>query len=261
MLDNTVWHLVTTEMGALGEQAARRVAMPIFEDSEKFAAWAAQTRSCVLVLGDPSSAIHQRVAALQPFAGAQAHIGSVTPLLAMLMGVEVERAHPLLLLQGYSNLDKHRSIAMMVGRTLVTTGGTPLTEQDRTFRPLEVGTVLTPDATWGSPVSLDSNAAVMVERPSPYTAAVSPITELQLLRDWVGHEALPKLLTESGVVATSLPVSIPLGDTGQTLRERATASDHIGADARIAARGTELLNRSYARPVKSMEVVDEEFED
>jgi len=44
VLDNAVWHLVVTHSEPLGEQAARKVALPIYRDSTSFAAWAEQVR-------------------------------------------------------------------------------------------------------------------------------------------------------------------------------------------------------------------------
>jgi len=111
---------------------------------------------------------------------------------------------------------------MMAGRMITTSGGLELLAQDRSFREMRVGTVVAPDGTWGTPVPIDSQAAVMVERPAPWTAAVSPATETQHLRDWVMREALPLLVTGSREVATALPVTVELGDDGRTLRERIT---------------------------------------
>lgn len=260
VLDNTVWHLVTEEAGALDERAARCVAMPIFEEAGKFAAWAARVKPQVPALGDETGTIYERVRALQPFVD-EGRVSSMSPMLEALMSVEAERAHPLSLLQGYSNLDKHRAIATTVGRMTVTIEGLPFFAQDRSFRQMQVGDAVSPDGTWGTPVPMESQAAVMVERPAPWTAAVSPATETQALRDWVRHEALPRLVTGSSEVSTALPVTIELGDDGRTQRERITDPHRPSAFARMSAVNAERLAQAEARPPQFIDVVDEEFED
>lgn len=260
MLDNTVWHLVVEQAGPLDEQAARAVAMPTYAEAEKFAEWAGRIRRRVPELGQGTSMIHQRIEALQPFAD-EARVASIGPVLAALMGVEAEQVHPLLLLQSYSNLDKHRAIAIMVGRTMVTTGGLPFLVQDRSFRHISVGTAIAPDGTWGTPVPIESSAAVMVERPAPWTAAVSPATEAQRLRDWVRDEALPRLITGSSKVETPLPLTVELGDDGRTLRERIADPDRDGALERLAPINAARFAHAATRPLKFPVVVDEEFDD
>jgi hypothetical protein len=260
VLDNTVWHLVTEQMGALDGRAARAVAMPIYDEPKKFSDWAKDIRNRVPELGRESSATHQRVKSLQPFAD-DARVSSLSPLLAILMGVEAEHVHPLLLLQAYSNLDKHRAIPLMVGRMIATTVGVPFPEQDRRFREMEVGTVVAPDGTWGTAVPIESQAAVMVERPEPWVAAVSPATETKLLRDWVRHQALPRLLTGSSDVVTPLPVTVELGDDGRSLRERIAIPGRPSADERVATINAQRFVESETAELRYPITVEEEFED
>ena len=259
-LDNVVWHLVTERMGPLDDEAARDVAMPIYEDSEKFAGWARRVSRRVPELGQETSTTHQRVRALQPFADG-GRIPSVSPVLAAMMDVEAEDVHPLLLLQGYSNADKHRAVALMVGRMITTTATTPFLAQDRRFRTMGAGSVVAPDGQWGTPVPVESQAAVMVERPAPWSAAVSPATEVEYLRDWVRHEALPRLVTGSSDVATALPVAIDLGDTGDPMRERIAQPIRPSAQERHGAINSERFIQAMTRPLSFPEVVDTEFDD
>jgi len=259
VLDNTVWYLVTEQMGALDDQAARAVAMPIYEESPKFAEWAKKIRTRVPALGQETSAAHQRVKSLQPFANG-ARIASVSATLAAMMDVEAEHVHPLLLLQAYSNLDKHRAIAVMVGRMMTNSAGLPMLAQDRSFRHMGVGTVLA-EGSWGTPVPIESSAAVMVERPAPWAAAVSPATETQLLHDWVRQEALPRLVTGSSEVATALPVTVELGDDGRTMGERITKPRRSSAQDRLDAINAQRFLEAMTKPVKFPAVVDQEFED
>jgi hypothetical protein len=259
VLDNTVWHLVTEAVGVVDDRAARDVAMPICAEAPAFDAWAKKVRARVPELGEETRATHQRVRSLQPFAS-EARIASISPMLVALMGAQAEKVHPLLLLQAYSNLDKHRSIALMVGRTMSTEGRSPFFVQDRSFRQLGVGSVLA-EGVWGTPVPVESQAAVMVERPAPWAAAVSPAKETELLRDWVRREALPRLVTGSSEVTTSLPVTVELGDDGRTLPERIADVSRPSGRERLASINGKRFEEAMTAPVKFPPVVDEEFED
>lgn len=259
-LDNTVWYLVEQEMGVIDEQPGRLVAMPIFDSVELFDKWAARRRPSLPALGDASSQTHQRVRALQPFCDDTA-VPSVSKRLAAMIGIESEHAHPLSLLQGYSNLDKHREIRMSVNRTIITRGDLPLDLQDRSFRELTAGVAVSPDGDWGSPVPTDTSAAVMVRRPEPWTAVVSPALELQALRGWVRNVALPQLLTGSQEVSEAIPVTIELGDDGRTLRERIEQPTRPSAHTRTFEANQTRLAEALTRPVQWPTVVDVDFED
>lgn len=260
ILDNVVWHLVTEEMGTLDDRVARSVAMPIYEDPEKFAGWARRLRSQIPPLGLDERPTHQRIRALQPFADSSL-VPSVSPVLAAMMGVEVEEVPPLMLLQAYSNADKHRAIALMVGRTVFTKTGEPYLRQDRAFREIGVGARVGADGTWGTPTPIESHAAVMVERPAPWSAAVSPAMETTYLRDWVRNRALPWLVTGAEQVEVELPVTIDLDDTGQSLRTRIESLDRPSGQERTAELHARRFAEASARPWQFPEVVDEEFDD
>ncbi|MFD7026123.1 hypothetical protein [Promicromonospora sukumoe] len=259
-LDNVVWHLVTSQSGEIADRAALSVALPIHDDVERFENWASRVRRQVPELAQETSTTYQRVRALQPFVDS-ARIPSIPPALAALVGVEVEEVHPLLLLQAYSNLDKHRAIALMVGRMMITPLGVSYPAQDRFFREMGPGSTVGPDGKWGTPVPIESNAAVMVERPAPWAAAVSPAAEVMRLRDWVCHEALPYLVTGSREATPPVPVTIELGDDGRTLRERISVPSRASGFERTSAINAELLAAAGTKPWKFPLVVKEEFED
>lgn len=259
VLDNVVWHLVSEQSAALDDKAAKAVAMPIHEDPERFTAWAKEIRRRVPVLGEDTSTTYLRIKELQPFADS-ARVPSLGPLLAMLTDVMSEDVHPLLLLQAYSNADKHRAITMTVGRAMLTTSGTPFLAQDRSLRGVGVGTVLG-EGSWGTPLAFESSAAVVVERPAPWSAAVSPTTEAQHLCDWVAQRALPLLITGSADVTTAVPVAISLEDDGRTLHDRIAAPDRPGARDRLAASSAERYAHAMSQPPSFPEVVSEEFDD
>lgn len=261
VLDNVVWHLVCEQTATpLDDRVARDVAMPIYDDVDKFADWTKRVGRRVPELGKEDSDTYQRVRALQPFVD-KARIASMSPTLAVLTDVEPEMVHPLLLLQAYSNLDKHRAISVMVGRMMTTASGIPFMEQDRSFREMGVGAVVSPDGTWGTPVPVESHAAVMVERPAPWSAAVSPATEMRHLRDWVREQALPWLVTGAVDVASPVPVTIPLDDDGRTLHERIAKPDRESGLERITAVNAQRFTQAMLRPPKFPPVVDTEFDD
>ena len=258
-LDNVVWHLVTSRSGPIDDRAALSVALPIHGEAARFATWASKVRRQVPELGQEGSTTYQRVKALQPFIDS-ARVPSEDATLAALMGVELEEVHPLLLLQAYSNLDKHRAIALMVGRMMVTPLGFPFPAQDRFFREMGPGSAVGPDGVWGTPVPIESNAAVMVERPAPWAAAVSPATEVMRLRDWVRHDALPYLVTGTREATPPVPVTVELSDDGRTMRERISAPNRTSGFERSSALIAERITAAEARPLKFAPVVNEEFD-
>lgn len=89
--------------------------------------------------------------------------------MALLIGEKVEDAHPLRLLQEYSNADKHRAIRVAVARTTSSRQNEPFLAQDRGFKELQVGD-LVGRTTWGKIVVMDCRTAAFVERPEPFSA-------------------------------------------------------------------------------------------
>jgi len=113
-IDNTVFYLVTAARGAdLPADQARKVATPIYQSATQLANWVqrtAQGRDAIPEF-DSTPDLYQRIESLQPYASS-ATVASLSDRLALYQGVQPEKVHPLLLLQGYSNEDKHRAIRM-----------------------------------------------------------------------------------------------------------------------------------------------------
>lgn len=263
VLDNVVWGLLVAHSGEPDERVARKIAMPIYEDEPAFMAWSRGLRSKAPYLARPGQALYERVRSLQPFVD-PSRIPSLRPSLAYLTGQRSEEAHPLTLLQGYSNSDKHRTIRPTIDRTMVTSLHTPFLAQDRSFRQLRVGSEIGERAPWGEPQVAETNPAVMIERPTPHSAFVSPTTEAARLREWVADFAVPHLVTGSAPASPGLPATIDLTDSGLSLRDRIQAGGHEDARARMAPlqheRFLAAMREADENPVVP-EVVDEEWTD
>lgn len=259
VLDNAVWHLVLAHGGALDPKAAKAVSMPIHSDGTKFSSWANDAGRRVPALGTLGSPVRERIAQLQPF-NDPSRVSSLSTALASLMEVDGEQVHPLELLQAYSNGDKHRSIRVMAARAIITRHDEPYLPQDRSFRPIAAGMVLA-EGIWGTPVPLESSAAVVVERPEPWTAAVAPATEIRDLRDWVRGVALPVLLTGATPPPSELPEAIALDDDGRTLRDRIETADRVPSRSRLQELAAQRLGEAYTAPWAFPPAIEEEFPD
>ncbi|GAA3704266.1 hypothetical protein GCM10023081_45710 [Arthrobacter ginkgonis] len=252
-LDNMVWHLVEAEHGPLEGRAALLVAMPITETPEAFERWCkARTKAGLAVFGG-DSALATRLHTLQPFADRQ-QVPSVGATLASVMGIEVETAHPLQLLQAYSNADKHRAVRIAVARTISNHSSSPLLSQDLAHRELRVSEVLA-RATWGTPVLMETNTAAMVQRPEPWAAWVNPAKELTAMRRYVAQVAVPVLLTGLEL-PSGLPPEIDLGDSKAAIRERLEAGGYDDADIRLTALVQERFRMAMDRDWAFPDVVD-----
>lgn len=192
-IDNVVWYLVIQAQGPV-TKAANKVALPIHDDQTKYDAWQRDRFSAGLTAFGVGTQLNSRIHALQPFVDQGSGIPSSSSQFAALTGTHVEAANPLKLLQGYSNDDKHRAIRVAVPRT---SGGQAVSEPggaDRAFVELRVGDIVS-EGNWGEPVLLEQTSAVMIQRPSPYGALVSPANEISRLVTYVAHEAVPRLVT------------------------------------------------------------------
>lgn len=250
-LDNVVFHLVTEARGqALPEDDARQVALPIYEQQTQFVDWAKRTVRKVPELGDPTSTLYQRIESLQPYVSA-ADIPSISATLAVLMDIKPQNVHALLLLQGYSNEDKHRSVRLAFTRSVIQRSDQPFFTADRTMQPIEAGDVLS-SVREGEPVLLELNPALLVERPE--TAAwVSPGAELARLHAYVAHVAIPTLLTGSAPASPPLPESIDLSDNGQTMAERIDAGGPIDSHSRLQPEMEGALLENLRRPPAALQ--------
>ncbi|MDR1189385.1 MAG: hypothetical protein LBK95_18360 [Bifidobacteriaceae bacterium] len=249
-LDNTVFHLVEQEQGPLSEALARRVAMRIDHDEAAFAKWLGSNDKAGLPALGHKSPLAARMRALQPFASSET-VPAMPESLAALMGVKVDRVHPLLLLKGYSNADKHRAIRAAAARAVVQRDDQPFSESDRTMRPVQAGDVLsvTPK---GVLVGVDTQASVHVRRPGG-TAWVAPSSELDRLRSYVAG-AVPKLLSGDGG-QRAFPPKIDLTDNGQTDRERIESASWDSAVERMKPISHQAFAEAQAAPVAVPRIV------
>lgn len=244
-IENTLFHLVSASRGEeLPETQARAIEMPIYEDPSDLEKWQkARTKRGVAELGTESN-LGQRIAKLQPYADPAA-VHSHSTLYGALTGVEPETAHPMLLLQKYSNEDKHRAIRMAAARTLVQNWAEPFFTSDRSMRPLEVGDVLATTQR-GVVVPVDLTSAVLVQRPES-AAWVSPVRELDHLRRHVADIVIPTLVTGSARTR-SVPPKIDLTDTGQEASARIRSGSWEPASQRLDRISAAALDEAIARP-------------
>ncbi|QKE85151.1 hypothetical protein [Arthrobacter sp. NEB 688] len=237
-LDNVLWYIVSLEHEEISDSVARRVAMPIHRDAHSLSRWLKARVEDGLHVFREDGPVAKRLRELQPFATTPARIPSNNPTLAAMLGCEVEDAHPLLLLQGYSNDDKHRAIRIAVERERG--GPTDQSPSDQGwFRELKVGDVVS-TTRWGEPLVYESSAAALVERPSPYSALVAPATEVALLHGWVATVAVPYLVQGTPHL-TGLPYQVELSDSAGSNRDRLLAGGGVSALERLRKLTTDRL--------------------
>lgn len=217
-IDNVVFYLVEQARGsALPPGQAVKVKMPIVQSASDLADWTNRTSRQVPELGSNTD-LHSRIESLQPYRS-PAVVTSLPIELATVMGVsDLNGVHPLLLLQGYSNEDKHRIIRPALWRAVVTRDDRPFTAQNLQWREVQVGDVVSSGVQEGNPVEVESRTAVFVQRPDGQVW-VGPGSELSQIHDFVADILIPTLVT--GAPATpALPRQIDLSDTGETDEHR-----------------------------------------
>lgn len=245
-LDNAVWYLVALEHGQVTDRQSRQVAMPIYEDRQKYADWVAGRERAGLACYADGSVLGGRIRSLQPFVDDVERVESMGEVLSALTGTGRETVHPLRLLQAYSNGDKHRAVRVAASRGFKTTSGTPIWEQERHQRDFQVGDVLG-TGKMGEPSILETNVAATIPRPAPWEAWVNPAKELGHLRRFVADIAIPTLVTGVALPAGGIPASIDLTDTGQTDGERVAAATREDAEQRFHLELSELFSRAISR--------------
>lgn len=228
-LDNTVFVMVKQLEGVLTNRQARLVSMPVQRESSKLDRWFRENGKANLCSLGEMSTLAPRIRELQPFASSD-KVPSLSESLAGLMGVKAVSEHPLLLLQGYSNEDKHRTIRTGVAQIMIQRSDEAFLSSDRRLRPVQRGDLLfsIPKTTR---VAIDLNAAVLVERPGS-GEWVSPAQELDLLRQYVADVAIPILVTGKAI-PNSFPPEIYLDDNGQSLSERIDSGSWESASQRL----------------------------
>jgi len=243
-IDNTVFHLVSdARTTPLTDAQERRIAMPIYDDPARFDNWVAENRRKG-VIELPDGDLIERISSLQPFADETA-VSSVSDASAAMQSVTPDRVHPLLLLQGYSNEDKHRSVRLAGAQTTFQREDRPFWESDRSMRPVHVGDVL---GTVDHEVLAISGTqpAVMVERPGG-GVWVPPGRELDQLTQYVSATVIPMLVLGT-TLAKALPVDIDLSDNGQTARERIEAGKWVTAQDRQARVSLSATLEAMSKP-------------
>lgn len=232
-IDNVIWYLVEREHGSLTGYASTLVSMPIVQKQENLDNWTRQRLRYKINAFGTDTALGRRIRVLQHYVDSRSSVPSMGEVLAKLTGHTVERAHPLLLLQAYSNHDKHRSIRVAAARTFSSSDATALATQKLDHQALHVGDALGPAVPWGHLASQEVNTALMVERPSPFTAWVNPTKELNAMRRHVSDVVLPILLTGLEM-PNGLPPNVSLRDDGQSSRERLNAGTLEDAELRLS---------------------------
>ncbi|MBY6352349.1 hypothetical protein [Rhodococcoides corynebacterioides] len=248
-IENTLFHLAEIERGqSLPAKHAKHVKMPVFETRAAFESWQRRALDDGVVELDPRSKLGKRIEDLQPFVDTTASVPAMPPALAALMGEPVSAAHPMVLLQKYSNIDKHRSLRMAAARTTVSRQDARFGDADRSMRPVSVGDVLATTRRGSGPAIVELQPAVHVER--PHTGVwVSPSAELSRLWRHVSQIVVPTLVI--GVaLPRGLPPQIDLGDTGTAWADRIGQGGWSTAKERMDAVSLAALDEANAAPVR-----------
>ncbi|ACL39836.1 hypothetical protein Achl_1860 [Pseudarthrobacter chlorophenolicus A6] len=253
-IDNVVWFLVEQEQGDLTGSLAAQVSLPIVESQEDLDKWT-RRRSKITALASETT-LGRRVQAIQPFAYPKSLVPSIGQTLAALTGQDVEMAHPLRLLQAYSNADKHRAIRLAAARTFSSTDAVPMAAQNLAHHELKVGDALGPPTPWGEVSFVDTNTAAMVQRPDPFSAWVNPVKDLNAIRRHVSKVVIPILLTGLEM-PHGLPPGIETGDNGASHRERLLAGGWEDAETRLVPLLRARFRDAESRGVQFAPVVNE----
>ncbi|KUG52950.1 hypothetical protein AVL61_12050 [Kocuria rosea subsp. polaris] len=155
-LDNVVFNLASeTVPGPMTEKQVKAASFPIARDDAALRGWTKRMRRDGLP-GLTDGALSDRIACLQSFVDFGRQIESVIPWLGQMLGMPLDRVHALMLLQEYSNQDKHRTLRTAGHPGIATVYGETFGEDDRSPRGLA-------PATWSSP----SPRAVRARRSTP----------------------------------------------------------------------------------------------
>lgn len=248
-VENVLFYLTELERGsALSSRHANAVTMPVKNTRVDFTAWQQRAVSTGVAELGPNTKLGKRIESLQPFVDTTASVPSLAPKLAASMGVRASSMHPMVLLQKYSNTDKHRSLRMAAARTTVTRDDERFADADRTMRPVAVGDVLASTRRGGAGTEVETQAAVHLERPTA-GVWVAPGAELDGMFRHVSEIVIPTLVKGVALIP-SLPPQIELGDTGVTWAERIAAGGWSTAKQRMDAVSLAALDEANATPPK-----------
>jgi hypothetical protein len=141
-IDNVMFYVVESLSGApLPEDAAVRVAMPIYQSATKLVEWSNRNKGKVPEF-DTNTDLFGRIGALQPYNSLAAVTAISTDFEYFAGTLDLHGVHPLLLLRGYSNADKHRAIRVASGRTMPHRTNQIPGRYDITMQPVEPGFVI-----------------------------------------------------------------------------------------------------------------------
>lgn len=217
-LDNTVWHLVEKHVGQLSFHQALNVEFPICHSENNFGQWRRKRKKNNLEILSGPSDLSDRLEKLQPFNDVTQSIPSMSDRFGVLIGEEPDLRHPLALLQGYSNDDKHRQLRLGAVKSNILTSYTSLWEQDRGLRSLDSGSVLG-SFPKGPSIELEAGTTILVERPGAPGTWVVPVREIEALRRYVADIAIPTLL--KGIALTGvIPPDLDPSDSGFDFKPR-----------------------------------------
>jgi hypothetical protein len=167
-IDNVMFHVVETLRGGpVPPDAAIQVDMPICQTAAILGRRLDKRRR-KLPEFDAGTELFRRIEILQPYSSSAVATAIPAELGALIGQVDLDDVHPLSLLQGYSNGDKHRAIRLASGRTISRLLSQRFGEFDPTMQPVEIGFVLA-EGLDHRPDELDTNTGVHVQRPDSQT--------------------------------------------------------------------------------------------
>ncbi len=204
------------------------MSMLVYDDQAKYENKLKQLTRQGLTLFALDGTLGKRIAGVQPFNDG-ASVPSLSPLLATVTGIEVATTHPLSLMRDYSNEDKHRAIRLAAGRLLVQRHDDWKRSVGQGMREVKVGTILEV-VKKGVLTPVDLSPALHVQRPDGEWVAVGP--ELDGMARHLSDIVIPSLVTGMAL-PSGLPVDIDLGDTGESVMERAERAGTMRAHERM----------------------------
>jgi hypothetical protein len=247
-IDNVMYDVVETLRGGpLPPDAAIKVAMPIYQSADKLLDSSNRNRGKVPEF-DSSTELYRRVQSLQPYQSLAVATAVSADFERFVGPLQLHGVHPLTLLQGYSNADKHRAIRLASGRTLERLGSQRMGHFDIAMQPVEAGFVIA-EGIDTRPGEIDTRTAVHVQRPDSQVW-VAPGMELAQIHNYVAEVVIPTLVT-GGQTPPGLPRQVRLDDTGETFEQRIAAGGgdtaHVRVGAEAVARAKALENEPPRR--------------
>ncbi|MFE4000457.1 hypothetical protein ACFX43_16865 [Nocardioides sp. YIM B13467] len=251
VIDNVVYRLAEQAHGQpFTPKEATQVAFPIHYDEASYLGKARRLQKKYPQLA-PGHPLGDRIQALQPFNDPRTVSAVPSGLGGMLLGDGAPDMHPLILLQRYSNDDKHRAIRLASGRTITRRDDEP--PQPVEMKHVQVGDVVDrgPVGTYFEVVTMP---ALCVQRPDggPW---VSPGHELNKLFGYVADVAVPRLVTGLDL-PDGFPAQIDLSDNNVTDVNRLEGASNVRAHDRMRLAAAREYAKMMAQPAKLPEIVE-----